>query len=56
MEHKNKVYTIEEYMEQGFTKIEAYVVRKTDKMFNNWEHLTEKEKERYALMVERLGL
>ena len=53
---KNKVLTIEEYMEQGFTKVEAYVVRKTDKMFNNWENLSEKEKERYFLMVKRLGL
>lgn len=53
---KNKVRTIEEYMDQGFTKVEAYVVRKTDKMFNNWDNLTEKEKERYFLMVKRLGL
>ena len=53
---KNKVYTVEEYMEQGFTKIEAYVMRKVDKMFNNWDYLTNKEKERYFLMVKRLGL
>ena len=53
---KNKVFTVEEYMAQGFTKVEAYVMRKIDKMFNNWEHLTDKEKERYSLMVERLGL
>ena len=53
---KNTIYTIEEYMAQGFTKTEAYMVRKTDKMFNNWEHLTDKEKERYFLMTERLGL
>lgn len=53
---KNKVYTVEEYMEQGFTKIEAYVMRKVDKMFNNWDYLTDKEKERYFLMTERLGL
>lgn len=53
---KNTIYTIDEYMTQGFTKTEAYVVRKTDKMFNNWEHLTNKEKERYFLMIERLGL
>ena len=56
MEYKNKVLTIEEYMALGFTKTEAYVVRKTDKMFNNWDHLTEKEKERYALMIKRLDL
>ena len=53
---KNKVFTIEEYMTQGFTKIEAYVMRKVDKMFNNWEHLTEKEKDRYRIMTDRLGL
>ena len=53
---KNTVYTIEEYMAHGFTKTEAYVVRKTDKMHNNWDGLTEKEKERYSLMVKRLGL
>ena len=53
---KNKIFTIEEYMEQGFTKIEAYVVRKTDKMFNNFDNLTEEEKRRYFLMCERLGL
>ena len=46
MEYKNTIHTIEEYMGMGFTKDEAYVVRKTDKMFNNWENLTEKEKER----------
>lgn len=53
---KNTVHTIEEYVAQGFTEIEAYVVRKTDKMFNNWDRLTEKEKYRYSLMVKRLGL
>ena len=53
---KNTVKTIEEYMTEGFTKTEAYVVRKTDKMFNNWENLTEKEKERYGIMIKRLGL
>lgn len=53
---KNTVHTIEEYIAQGFTKTEAYVVRKTDKMFNNWNNLTEEEKRRYYLMAERLGL
>ena len=53
---KNTVHTIEEYIAQGFTKTEAYVVRKTDRMFNNWNNLTEKEKYRYSLMVKRLGL
>ena len=53
---KNKIFTIKEYMEQGFTKTEAYVVRKTDKMFNNFNNLTEEEKRRYFLMCERLDL
>ena len=53
---KNTIYTIEEYMEQGFTKTEAYVVRKTDKMFNNYDNLSEKEKARYYAMCKRLGL
>lgn len=52
----NTVYTIEEYIAQGFTEAEAYIARKTDKMFNNWDSLTEKEKDRYYLMVKRLGL
>ena len=55
MIEQTPVYTIEEYMAQGFTKIEAYVARKADKMFNNWNFLTDKEKERYFLMAKRLG-
>lgn len=53
---KNTVYTINEYMEQGFTKEEAYVVRRLDIMHNQWNDLTEKQKERYFIMSERLGL
>lgn len=53
---KNIVYTVDEYMTQGFTKTEAYVMRKADKMFNNWDYLTDKEKEKYYLMAKRLGL
>lgn len=53
---KNTVYTIEEYMEQGFTAEEAPIARKTDIMYNNWNDLTEKEKEKYYAMVEWLGL
>ena len=52
----NKVYTIEEYIAQGFTKEEAPIVRKTDCMFNNWDNLTETEKEHYAIMCKWLGL
>jgi hypothetical protein len=53
---KNTVYTVDEYMAQGFTKTEAYVMRKADKMFNNWDYLNDKEKERYFLIAKRLGL
>ena len=53
---KNTVYTIEEYIAQGFTAEEAPKVRKTDIMFNNWNILTEEEKEEYFALVEELGL
>ena len=52
----NKVYSIEEYISQGFTEQEAYLVRKTDCMFNNWENLTDDEKDHYYAMVDFLGL
>ena len=52
----NTIYTIEEYMEQGFTEAEAYAVRMSDKMFNRFSELTEREKEKYFAIVERLGL
>ena len=44
---KNTIYTIEEYIAQGFTAEEAPKVRKTDEMFNNWDNLTEEEKKEY---------
>lgn len=53
---KNTIYTDEEYMAQGFTTEEVDKVRKTDIMFNNWENLTEEEKEEYFSIVEELGL
>lgn len=53
---KNTIYTIEEYMAQGFTKSEAYAKRKFDKMHNNYNNLSEKEKEKYFAIVKRLGL
>ena len=53
---KNTIYTIDEYMEQGFTNVEAYVMRKVDKMFNNWDNLSNKEKDRYYIMAKRLGI
>lgn len=53
---KNTIYTIEEYIAQGFTTEEAPKVRKTDEMFNNWDNLTSEEKEEYFALVEELGL
>jgi hypothetical protein len=53
---KNTIYTIEEYIAQGFTAEEAPKVRKTDEMFNNWDNLTEEEKEEYSALVKELGL
>ena len=53
---KNTIYTIEEYIAQGFTAEEAPKVRKTDEMFNNWDNLTPEEKEEYFALVEELGL
>lgn len=53
---KNTIYTDEEYMAQDFTAEEVDKVRKTDIMFNNWENLTEEEKEEYFALVKELGL
>ena len=53
---KNTIYTIEEYIAQGFTVEEAPKVRKTDEMFNDWDNLTDKQKEEYFALVEELGL
>lgn len=47
---KNTVYTIEEYMHQGFDAIEAMLVQEHDMLFNRWEELTEEEKERFWLI------
>ena len=53
---KNIVYSIEEYMEQGFTEAEAYAVRMHDKLFNRYYDLSEKEKNKMYAIVDRLGL
>ena len=52
----NTIYTIEEYIAQGFTAEEAPKVLKTDLMHNRWEELTESEKAEYFALVEELGL
>ena len=52
----NKIYSNEEYMNQGFTREEVDKVRRSDELFNNWDILTEEEKEEYYALVEELGL
>ena len=52
----NKIYSNEEYMNQGFTREEVDQVRRSDELFNNWDNLTEEEKEEYFSLVEELGL
>lgn len=53
---KNTIYTTEEYMAQGFTKEEVEKVKRSDELFNNWDNLTEEEKDEYFSLVEELGL
>ena len=53
---KNTINTIEEYIAMGFTAEEAPKVLRTDEMFNNWDNLSEEEKEEYFALVEELGL
>ena len=52
----NIIYTIEEYIAQGFTAEEAPKVLRTDLMFNDWDNLTNEQKEEYFVLVEELGL
>ena len=52
----NTVYTIEEYIAQGFTKEEAPIARKVDILHNRYDELTEEEKDKYHAMVAWLGL
>ena len=54
---KNTVYTIEEYMTQGFTKEEAFLAQEHDILFNKYVEYetTEKEKERMFEIAEILG-
>lgn len=54
----NTIYTIEEYMAQGFTQEEAPLVREHDTLYNRYvtEGLTEEEKDRMFDLVVMLGL
>ena len=52
----NRLKTEEEYLEDGFEPHELWMIRKVDKMFNRFEELTEKQKERYFIMAKYLRL
>lgn len=55
----NKIYSIEEYMNQGFTENEAYAVRIADRLHNRYVdrgYLTEREWEKYEAIVKRTGM
>lgn len=52
----NKVYTIKEYMEQGFTETEAYAMRKLDHLQIKWDSLTDEQKNRHQAIAKRLGV
>jgi hypothetical protein len=54
----NTIYTIEEYIKQGFTSEEAPKAKKSDELFNKWKingELSDTEKEEYFALVEELG-
>lgn len=54
----NKVYTIEEYIAQGFTAEEAPKAQRHDILFNKWVNkvITEIEEEEMYSIIEELGL
>ena len=56
--HYNTIYTIEEYMEQGFTREEAEMVREHDIIFNKDvdEEATEEERARMFEIIRILDL
>ena len=53
---KNTIWSVEEYMAQGFTAEEVPLIIEHDTIFNKWEEATEEEKERLFFLVEKLGL
>ena len=52
---KNPILTIEEYMAEGFTEAEAYACRMFDRLHNKYYDLTEREKNKYHAIADRLG-
>lgn len=56
----NTIYTIEEYVKQGFTETEAYAAKIHDKLVNKWicnnQHLSERDSEKLYAIQKRLGI
>jgi len=55
----NTIYSIDEYVAQGFTREEAPKAKRSDELFNKWKingELSDTEKEEYFALVEELGL
>jgi len=54
----NTIYTIKEYMAQGFTKEEAPMVMEHDTLYNKYviNEINEEEKERMFFLATVLGL
>ena len=50
------IKTVEEYKAEGFKDEELWLIHKTDALLCSWSTLTEKQKSRYYIMVEFLGL
>ena len=54
----NKIYTIEEYMEKGYTEAEAYAVRIHDRLVNKWiikGFSTEAESKKIEAIAKKFG-
>lgn len=54
----NTIYSIDEYVAQGFSREEAPKAKRHDELFNKYqsEGLTEEEKEEMFNIVDELGL
>lgn len=52
----NRIFSTEEYLAQGFTMEEVAKVRRSDELYNNFNNLTEAEREEYFKLCEELGL
>lgn len=48
------IYTIEEYIAQGFTAEEAPKIRRADELYDNWGNITREEQQEYYNLLEEL--